>query len=595
MNFFEDQRIAKEKTDKLLRTFFILIISVSLVSGIAINFLFGFFFKHSNTLEYTQRTISFEQLFTQDSLMISGVIALIIGLIILLISFIKTLDLKSKPEKICESLGAVKLNKKSDDFKEIRYKNIVEEMSIASSVPMPLIYILEDDAINAFACGYDINSAAICVTRGTLDSLNREELQAVVAHEYSHILNGDMNINLRLIGMLAGLLFIYYIGRFLLRSGGRSRSRSKNGNQAALVGIVFVILGLVGFLFGNILKAAISRQREYLADASSVQFTRNPDGITGALKKIAVNYNQGIVKSAHAEEAAHMFLVSGIKRDFFSTATHPDIYDRIKAIDKNFNKQKFVKNEYKSVEKKLLEVRSQTEPSKEESTQMNHNKIVQDKVKLLLPLYLILENTLETKEGESIEESLLRKLVANEDPQIKALSSMKKLELLEIAFGEIRAMDDKTKEHLHLCVKDEIRKDGQFDFDEFIIYAYLKPALRTVKIKYKSLTKRELEVFGNMVMNFLLHCDDHELTIHDKNEISKFFPFQLLKPEDVSYSQILKVLNKFRFASIGQRQFLLKAAYKLIHMNNHVSEKEEVVLILLKQILGVPGNTDIGS
>jgi hypothetical protein len=202
---------------------------------------------------------------------------------------------------------------------------------------MPDVFVMDDeDGINAFAAGYTPGDAAVCVTRGALTRLNRDELQGVMAHEFSHIFNGDMRMNVRLMGVLFGILALTVVGRVMLRlgSGGRS-SRSKGTPQLALIGLALVIIGYFGAFIGRIIKAAVSRQREFLADASAVQFTRNPEGIAGALKKIGGLDAGSRIQSPKAEEASHMFFGQGIKLSSI-LATHPPLVERIQRIDPNF-------------------------------------------------------------------------------------------------------------------------------------------------------------------------------------------------------------------------------------------------------------------
>ena len=221
--------------------------------------------------------------------------------------------------------------------------NIVEEMAIASGVPVPEVFVMEQEpGINAFAAGKTYSDAAIGVSRGAMKLLNRDELQGVIAHEFSHILNGDMKLNLRLIGVLHGILILAILGRILLRSaaygGGRSRNDKGAGAAFMAIGLGLLVIGYIGVFFGHLIKSAISRQREFLADASAVQFTRNPDGIGGALKKIGgLSYGSRLI-SARAEEVSHMTFSNALAASHFnSLATHPPLPQRIKAIDKSWD------------------------------------------------------------------------------------------------------------------------------------------------------------------------------------------------------------------------------------------------------------------
>src|SRR5690606_5285376 len=216
-----------------------------------------------------------------------------------------------------------------------RLRNVVEEMSIASGVPVPKVYVMEHEpGINAFAAGYSTSDAVIAVTRGALDRLNRDELQGVIAHEYSHILNGDMRLNIRLIGVLFGILMLGLIGRKILQHGGTVRGR---GAMPVLVGALLALLvGYVGLFFGRVIKAAVSPDRDGLGHAPAVQFTRQTSGLAGALKKIAgLHDGSRLAERADAEEVSHMLFGDGTGlRGLF--ATHPPVLQRIQALEPSF-------------------------------------------------------------------------------------------------------------------------------------------------------------------------------------------------------------------------------------------------------------------
>jgi Zn-dependent protease with chaperone function len=252
----------------------------------------------------------------------------------------RTLQLRQGGTRVAELLGGRRIRPNSSDEAERRLINVVEEMAIASGTPVPAIYVLDqEDGINAFAAGFTTDDAAVGVTRGTLDRLNRDELQGVIAHEFSHILNGDMRINIRLMGLLYGILLLAVVGRGLLYTGGRGGGRGGRrggggGGQIAIIGLALMLVGYIGVFFGRLIQAAVSRQREYLADAAAVQFTRNPSGIGGALQKIASASTSSRITDHHAQEAGHFFFANGIGSAFTSLlATHPPIKDRISRID----------------------------------------------------------------------------------------------------------------------------------------------------------------------------------------------------------------------------------------------------------------------
>jgi Zn-dependent protease with chaperone function len=237
---------------------------------------------------------------------------------------------------VAEMLGGRRLDPNATRLEDRVLLNIVEEMALASGIPVPPVYVLENEhSINAFAAGHSVGEAVIGVNRGTLEQLNRDELQGVIAHEFSHILSGDMRINLKLIAILNGILVLSMIGYFLMRIGGGTGSSSNSDRKGVphllVLGLAMWLIGTIGLFFSKLIKSAISRQREYLADASAVQFTRNPDGIAGALKMIAGRGSR--LETPEAEAASHMFFGSSTSNWL---STHPPLIDRITRLDPSF-------------------------------------------------------------------------------------------------------------------------------------------------------------------------------------------------------------------------------------------------------------------
>jgi Zn-dependent protease with chaperone function len=261
--------------------------------------------------------------------------------VIALGSLFKIISLRGGGGVVARSVGGILVAPNTTDPQKRRLVNVVEEMAIAAGVRVPEIYILPEKGLNAFAAGYSPDDAAVAVTQGALDTLTRDELQGVVAHEFSHILNGDMRLNIRLIGLLFGIFLLTILGRGLVRAAASSGSRDKKGGGAAaflLLGLALVIIGYLGVFFGRLIQAAVSRQREFLADASAVQFTRNPDGIAGALRKIGALAAGSRIANAHATETSHMFFANALRGSFAGLfATHPPLAKRIKAIDPSFD------------------------------------------------------------------------------------------------------------------------------------------------------------------------------------------------------------------------------------------------------------------
>lgn len=319
MNFFENQAYARRKSRQLLTLF-----AVSVVAFIALlNFVFLVGLK------------GLQIRWTPDLIPACAGISLAALLLILGASLWKWRELHSKGGRlIAESLGAKKLSSQTTDFHEKRLQNIVEEMSIAAGIPVPDIYLLEEQGINAFAAGYSSHDMVIGVTRASLQQLSRDELQGVIAHEFSHIFHGDMKLNMNLMGVLHGIFVFFVLGRQLIFSRSRS-SRNRKSGGIAVIGLGLMLAGGAGLLMGRLIQAAVSRQREFLADASAVQYTRNPEGILGALKKLFSSSARGEIKSPKVTEMSHfLFCSPKLKQSFVSFfSTHPPLEDRIRAID----------------------------------------------------------------------------------------------------------------------------------------------------------------------------------------------------------------------------------------------------------------------
>jgi Zn-dependent protease with chaperone function len=332
LNFFDAQDQARRSSRRLV--FAYLLATASIVIGVTLIVAMA-----SYGLTSLSRGMAFSNFLANHSALF-GLVALITTLVVLGATAFKTASLSSGGGEVAASMGGTLVPPNVQDPLLARLRNVVEEMAIASGVPVPDIYVLEkENGINAFAAGYEPSDAAIAVTRGALEILDRAELQGVIAHEFSHILNGDMRLNIRLIGVLFGIMVLTLIGRTILRGGhwgAFSRSRNSSGAVIMIAGVGLLILGAVGAFFARVIKSSVSRQREYLADASAVQFTRQTDGIANALKKIG-GYGAGShFRAADPEEVSHMLFGTGSKLSGM-LATHPPLTERIQALDPSFN------------------------------------------------------------------------------------------------------------------------------------------------------------------------------------------------------------------------------------------------------------------
>lgn len=340
MDFFEHQDRARHNTLILIGYFVAAIIGVVIAVYFAAIGIITF-------VEWRQASQAELHLWEPE---LFAVICVLTLTIILCGSLYKIWTIGSRGESIALALGGRQVPANTRDLPKRILLNVVEEMALAAGTPVPPVYLFEDEqGINAFAAGTSPQNAVIGITRGAIETLRRDELQGVIAHEFSHILNGDMRLNIRLLGWLHGILVIALIGYGILRTLGNSSSSSssrsssssdKKGGDALVIAIIIsavalIVIGYVGVFFAQLIKAAVSRQREFLADASAVQFTRNPPGIANALKKIGGWSNRSLMRAPQAEEASHMFFGSALTTNLF--ATHPPLAERIKRIEPEFD------------------------------------------------------------------------------------------------------------------------------------------------------------------------------------------------------------------------------------------------------------------
>lgn len=324
MDFFERQRQARTDSRRLVALFVAAVVGIVLVIEAALLAVL-----HGQAMQRPRGQQAWTATAAEHAGLLLLVAAVVLG-VIFIGSLVRAAQLREGGAAVARSLGGTQIPPSSRDLAHQRLRNVVEEVAIASGVPVPQVFVLEKESgINAFAAGFSTADAAIAVTRGALDTLDRDELQGVIAHEFSHVLNGDMRLNLRLVGWLAGITVLSMIGRILMRARGR------NAGGVVMAGVVLAVVGSVGLFCARMIKAAISRQREYLADASAVQFTRQTRGIADALKAIAASSQGSRLSATDGEEVSHLLFGDGVgySRLF---ATHPPLEQRIQALEPRF-------------------------------------------------------------------------------------------------------------------------------------------------------------------------------------------------------------------------------------------------------------------
>ncbi|TAK64750.1 M48 family metallopeptidase [Methylobacter sp.] len=516
MNFFQSQDDARRKTRSLILMFMLAVIAIVVAVNLVITALIINMGDNAGTATLPDFN------WIMNNLPLVSIISLSTVGFISLSSLYKIASLSSGGGKVARSLGGTLITAESADPLRRRLYNVVEEMAIASSIPMPEVYVLEQEpGINAFAAGFTTGDAAVTVTRGMLETLSRDELQGVIGHEFSHILNGDMRLSTRLMGLLFGILVIGLIGRAVLNSARYGTMRSddsrRDGTAAIyLAGLGLFLIGYIGVFFGQLIKAAVSRQREFLADASAVQFTRQTQGIAGALKKIAAVQQGSELQAADAEEVSHMLFATGAS--FGSLlATHPPLVQRIKALEPNFDESEIDR----FAERMLGQMQNGSEAVQESSSiagfAPRHFAVTPDTVSETVGMpaeeHIQLASTLR----QSIPENLYRAAHSDTDAlplilsllldtneavrrvqleliagqlggttvmaaetlqlEIKKLDTAFRLPLLQIAFPLIKNRPQEQLERIADLVQRLIEADGVVDMFEFALSCVLKTHL----------------------------------------------------------------------------------------------------------------------
>jgi Zn-dependent protease with chaperone function len=620
MNFFENQDRARQNTQQLIGLFVLSIVAI--IGAVYIATLFF--------LRIAPRIWWHPQLF----LCVAGVTTVVIALA----SFYKIACLRDGGSAIATELGGRLLISHMANPTEQQLLNIVEEMAIASGITVPFVYVLDSEqSINAFAAGFTPNDAVIGVTRGCMEQLNRDELQGVIGHEFSHILNGDMRLNLRLIGLLHGILFLYLTGVFILRL----RSSYRNDNKGMwLFGLALVSIGGIGFFCGRLIQAAVSRQREFLADASAVQFTRNADGIAGALEKLETR-GSGLYSPA-AEAASHMFFGNALQLSFWENmlATHPPLSDRIRHI-RGLNYKPSSKPSNSGVQshsharssvmgfagessstvdsvsspEKVVERVGKVTPEHfsyaqkiltdlPESLRVGLKK-QQSAIAIIYALSLnhaksqVYESQLEwlreVQPAEVVEETLLfSKEIASLDPGIR-------LPLIDLAIPALRQSSPKECQQLCKCVKGLIKVGGDFSLWEFVLQIVLWHRLEPC-IHPESSSKAEQfntiqEIWTDciLVLSALAKVGQSQpdaIVYAFRSGVFKLPKVESLeqpeKPIACNFAEIKKSLDRLRLASPKLKQVLIDACAHTVMVDNQVTSEEADLLRAIVITLDCP-------
>ena len=615
MDFFEAQDEARKKTKWLVLWFVLAVIGVV----VAVDLLAIALYDGPNQI-YIVITAS-----------------VLTGGIMLAASGYKTTQLSAGGSVVAEDLGGRLVMPGSADFEEKRLLNIVSEMALASGMPVPQVYLLDhEEGINAFAAGTEPSNAVIGVTRGCLQRLSREELSGVIAHEFSHIINGDMRLNMRLMGLVFGLVVISIIGRGMVQllrfQGGSSRRNNKEGGNVMLVlfllGLGLLVIGGLGSFFGRLIQAAVSRQREFLADASSVQFTRNPDGIVGALKKIGGSEIGSKIKTPKAVEASHMFFSNGGMFNFF-LMTHPPLDVRIRAVQKNWD-GKFESSEIKPIMADRTtknEERNgpldalpgavvlgavsgigQGERRRISTGQQLHQGISQrwreaihDREEAQAVIFGLLLNKDEkflSKEVSFLEEEAggeAKELALKWQAEARGLHSARKIALVEMALPTLRSLSPLEYERFRDIMRWLIASDGQVELFEFMIQRVIerhlgsyfeRKAFRNIAYHQFDRLLPEANILVSTVSEIGAGCaDDAEAAYL---EATSDWKDRLDRKGVSSHDELDEALDKFSQASPLVKRQILVACVTAAARDGKLSSREAELLRTIADSIGCP-------
>ena len=628
--FFEHQDRARRHTKRLVFLFGLAVVAIVLGLYVLAAVATGF----RGTDPRTQQLV-FEIAWLDPLLMLQ------VGLLTLVVvggaSLYRISQLSGGGRVVAEGLGGRLLHSDSNAPLERKILNVVEEMAIASGIPTPPVYFLDhEEGINAFAAGFSPSDAVIGITRGCAQQLSRDELQGVVAHEFSHIMNGDMRLNIRLMGVLYGILVIGMIGFFLLRSSlwaGAVRRRNSRDNSTMVMvagGIALMALGFLGTLFGNLIKASVSRQREFLADASAVQFTRNPDGISGALKKIGGFETGSHIESPAAPESSHLFFGQALSSGFNSLfATHPPLAERIKILDPSWQGA-------------MTEISTEAAPSPGAATvgfagggpapafagsavdQMGRISTahLDYAVKLLLELppavkeaahdpyaaravvyALLMDADPESRKlqleildakGERGVPELTRKLL----PEVERLGPAHRLPLIDLALPALRDLSASQYERFRGLVQDLVQADQRIDLFEWtlqrILLTHLAPNFEGVhrpgrRLRSKQQLRQVLEtILSSLARVGNLSESAMRQSVASAGRALVKAELRLLSEDEVGLASLDEALGLAASLDSRAKELVLRACAQVIAADGEVADSEAELFRAIGDSLGCP-------
>ncbi|MDQ7734434.1 M48 family metallopeptidase [Halomonas sp. SpR1] len=634
MDFFTAQDNARRKTGRLVVLMVLAVLALIVVTTLAIAIALHLMGEQSAT----QTNLPTPGLWSALSIELVIGVAIAVLAVVVLGGLFKRSQLKRGGRVVAEALGGREINLNTRDADERRILNVVEEMAIASGTPVPSVYVLEEESINAFAAGYQTNDAVIGITRGTIRHLTRDELQGVVAHEFSHILHGDMRLNMRLISILHGILIIGLLGGTLLRSmrfrrvGGGKRDNS--GAVVLALGAVLMLIGYAGTFFGNLIKSAVSRQREYLADASAVQFTRNPQGIGNALVKIGSHSQGSYLQATQAAEFSHLFFGQGVRLGFSQMmATHPPIKDRIKRVmpdwDGRFDATLPTQQaESDAPEPEYDDVRPGTEPGAMAAVltgvsaqtaintmgQPDQRHLAQaratldalpERIKtaahepyaaraLVYSLLLSQDKTMRKQQLKALQQVALPdvyRALMEYGPEMLRLDVQLRLPLIDLVLPALRSLSMEQAQHFRLCMERLIEADGQVTLFEWTLYQLLLSNLGQHGSGPANLKLNDLQRECQLLLTVLATAgqDDSVEVGAALNAAERGLPFSLTATDDISDMRALSLaVERLRRLKPLHKPALLQAMARCIEHSGRILPAEAELFRAMADILDCP-------
>jgi len=628
MNFFAAQDRAKKKTKYLVLIYLLVLLVLTVLSSLVLMLFVPIALGQPLPSPFWQSIFSQEQL-----PLFAGVGAFVIGGA-LISSYIKSRHLSKGGGVIAASLGGVKISPNTSDLNERKALNVVEEMAIASGMPMLEVYLLKNESgINAFAAGQTPMDAVIGVTQGCVDKLTRAQLQGVIGHEFSHILNGDMRLNLRIIMLLHGIEFIGLLGRILTssqrhRRHSSSRSRSKGNGVVVLAGIALRLIGWFGILFGNLIQAAVSRQREFLADASSVQFTRDPTTIADALKVIGGSANSSRLSNTDVNEVAHMFFgQSFVTRFSMLFATHPPIEMRIRTLEPGWDGAflKPLTPPVREDEAESLQQFELPEPlailmaagvvldqlnSEQQKQLSNLTEQVNDPLEAMaLIIAILLEASDDLSDTaafsamfDAIEIKGLQNLVVSHWDELRQLGKVNTLPLVELSMPALKQMSEQQYADYKTLLAAVMMLDGKQTVFEQSIHQLVTRYLdvhfgleKVAKVRYRKARQVAMEL--QQVFSVLVHYG-HKTDGSSTFTIESAFKKAMMHVELVGIQQVEvdesnlelfhRATEKLLYCSLPLKHKIVEAMTLCIEHDGHVNETEKELVLAIAATMDAP-------